>query len=48
MSSGHRGKEARWYTRQEVLSRFVGTAKELKDIRLLIYGFRHTQGYSAA
>ena len=48
MSSGHRGKGVRWYTRQEVLSRFVGTAKELKDKRLMIYCFRHTQGYSAA
>ena len=48
MSSGHRGKGAGWYTRQEVLSRFVGTAKELKDKRLMIYCFRHTQGYTAA
>ena len=41
MSSGHRGKGAGWYTRLQA-------AKELKDKRLMIYCFRHTQGYTAA
>ena len=41
MSGGHRGTGAGWYVRHQA-------AKELKDKRLMIYCFRHTQGYSAA